>query len=178
MLRDSDLVSIQEVRIKVEKAYAAWQKYRNYSQEQVDAIVERMGAAGRANARRLAELAVEETGYGNAKDKLAKNLLCADLLIRHGGHAQAASATVRNLGRASQVEGVVSWVVASFLRYPLSTRKRKKDRSAEMSRARDRAERPAWLSPWMKRTSVSSETRGRGIFRVLRTSTSLRMSLS
>ena len=82
MLRDSDLVSIQEVRIKVEKAYAAWQKYRNYPQEQVDAIVERMGAAGRANARRLAELAVEETGYGNAKDKLAKNLLCADLLIR------------------------------------------------------------------------------------------------
>jgi len=82
MLRDPDLISIQEVRTKVEKAYAAWQKYRNYSQEQVDAIVERMGAAGRAHARRLAELAVEETGYGNAKDKLAKNLLCADLLIR------------------------------------------------------------------------------------------------
>ncbi|MFV1157670.1 IS110 family transposase, partial [Klebsiella pneumoniae] len=29
---------------------------------------------------RLAELAAEETGYGNAKDKLAKNLLAADLL--------------------------------------------------------------------------------------------------
>lgn len=80
MLEDKDLVSIQEVRTKVEKAYAAGQRYRVYTQEQVDAIVERMAAAGRAHARRLAELAVEETGYGNADDKLAKNLLCADLL--------------------------------------------------------------------------------------------------
>ncbi|MGA2594023.1 MAG: aldehyde dehydrogenase family protein [Bryobacteraceae bacterium] len=82
MLEDKDLVSIQEVRTKVEKAYAAWLKYRAYSQEQVDAIVERMAAAGRANAQRLAELAVEETGYGNVKDKIAKNLLNADLLPR------------------------------------------------------------------------------------------------
>ena len=65
MLRDPDLVSIQEVRIKVEKAYAAWQKYRNYSQEQVDAIVERMGAAGRANARidRLRRCEVSEAEH-------------------------------------------------------------------------------------------------------------------
>src|SRR5579862_8173868 len=82
MQSDKDRISIEEVQSKVEKAYAAWQKYRSYSQEQVDAIVERMAAAGRAHARRLAELAVEETGYGNAPDKLAKNLLCADLLPR------------------------------------------------------------------------------------------------
>ena len=82
MLEDKDLVSIQEVRTKVDKAYAAWQKYRIYSQAQVDAIVERMAAAGRANAERLAALAVEETGYGNVKDKIAKNLLNADLLPR------------------------------------------------------------------------------------------------
>src|SRR5438046_2735012 len=50
--------------------------------EAADAMVKRMAAAGRANARRFAELAVEETGYGNAKDKLAKNLLNADLLPR------------------------------------------------------------------------------------------------
>ena len=52
MLEDKDLLSIQEVRTKVEKAFAAWQKYRTYSQEQVDAIVERMAAA----ARRVGEL--------------------------------------------------------------------------------------------------------------------------
>src|SRR6266581_1154385 len=82
MLEDKDLVSIQEVRAKVEKAWDASQKYRHFNQEQVDGIVERMAAAARAEAQRLAELAVEETGYGNAKDKLAKNLLCADLLPR------------------------------------------------------------------------------------------------
>jgi len=82
MLADKDLLSIQEVRTKVEKAYSAWQKYRTFSQEQVDAVVERMAAAARANARRLAELAVEETGYGNAKDKYIKNLLNCDWLPR------------------------------------------------------------------------------------------------
>jgi acetaldehyde dehydrogenase (acetylating) len=82
MLTDPDLVSIQEVRSKVEQAYAAWQKYRAFSQEQVDSIVERMAAAARANAQRLAELAVQETGYGNAKDKLSKNLLASDVLPR------------------------------------------------------------------------------------------------
>ena len=79
---DKDLLSIQEVRTKVEKAHAAWQKYRNFTQEQVDNIVERMAAAARANAKQLADLAVEETGYGNAKDKYIKNLLCCDWLPR------------------------------------------------------------------------------------------------
>src|SRR5580704_4655606 len=82
MLADKDLVSIQEVRTKVEKAYAAWQNYRTYSQEQVDAIVERMAAAARIHAKRLADLAVEETGYGNPKDKYIKNLLTSDWLPR------------------------------------------------------------------------------------------------
>jgi acyl-CoA reductase-like NAD-dependent aldehyde dehydrogenase len=57
MLADKDLVSIQEVRDKVAKAYAAWQKYRH--QEQVDNIVEMMATAARAEAQRLAEMAVE-----------------------------------------------------------------------------------------------------------------------
>jgi acetaldehyde dehydrogenase (acetylating) len=82
MLEDKDLVSIQEVRTKVERAYAAWLKYRAYNQQQVDVIVEAMAAAARAGARRLAELAVEETGYGNVRDKISKNLLNADLLPR------------------------------------------------------------------------------------------------
>ncbi len=82
MLQDQDLLSVQEVRTKVEQAYQAWQKYLGYSQEQIDSIVERTAAAARAEAQRLAELAVHETGYGNAKDKFIKNLLASEILPR------------------------------------------------------------------------------------------------
>lgn len=82
MLRDQDLLSIQEVRSKVEKAWAALQRFRGYSQEQVDAIVEHMGEVGRAHALELAEMAVDETSYGNVPDKVVKNLLNADVLPR------------------------------------------------------------------------------------------------
>jgi len=82
MLADKDLLSIQEVRSKVDKAYQASLKYRTYTQQQVDAIVEAAAAAARSNARRLAEMAVEETGYGNAQDKYVKNLLNCDWLPR------------------------------------------------------------------------------------------------
>ena len=82
MLQDQDLLSIQEVRSKVEQAYEAWQKYRSYSQEQIDSIVEAMAAAARAHSQRLAALAVEETTYGNARDKHLKNLLACDILPR------------------------------------------------------------------------------------------------
>jgi acetaldehyde dehydrogenase (acetylating) len=82
MIEDKDLLSIQEVRIKVEKAYSAWLEYRTFSQERIDAVVEGMAAVARANARRLADMAVEETGYGNSQDKYIKNILCADRLPR------------------------------------------------------------------------------------------------
>ncbi len=80
MLIDRDLRSIQEVRTKVQAAYEASLELASYSQEQVDAIVAGMAAAARAGSVRLAAMAVEETGYGNVRDKIAKNLLNCDLL--------------------------------------------------------------------------------------------------
>src|ERR1035441_10326070 len=115
MLADKDLVSIQEVRTKVEKAFAAWQKYRTYSQEQVDAIVERMAAAARAHAKRLADFAVEETGYGNAKDKYIKNLLTSDWLPRRM-RGMKTIGILRELPEEKLVEiGVPMGVVAAIL---------------------------------------------------------------
>ncbi|MDE3164554.1 MAG: aldehyde dehydrogenase family protein [Acidobacteriota bacterium] len=115
MLEDKDLLSVQEVRTKVEKAHAAWQKYRSYSQEQIDAIVERMGAAARANARQLAELAVEETGYGNAKDKYIKNILNCDWLPRRMRGMKTVG-VLRELPEEKIVEyGVPMGVVAAIL---------------------------------------------------------------
>ncbi len=80
MVTDPDLVSIQEVRSKVEQAWSAWTVYRRFTQSHIDSIVEAVASVARDHAQRLAELAVEETGYGNAADKFAKNMLAADLL--------------------------------------------------------------------------------------------------
>ena len=82
MLEDKDLRSIQEVRSKVQSAHEAFQRFQGFSQEQVDHIVANMAAAARAHSESLARMAVEETGYGNVKDKIAKNLLNADLLYQ------------------------------------------------------------------------------------------------
>jgi acyl-CoA reductase-like NAD-dependent aldehyde dehydrogenase len=115
MLEDKDLLSIQEVRSKVDRAYAAWLKYRDCSQQQVDAVVESMAAAARANARRLAEMAVEETGYGNAKDKYVKNLLAADWLPRRMRGMKTVG-VLRELPEEKVVEmGVPVGVVAAIL---------------------------------------------------------------
>ena len=81
-LEDKDLRSVQEVRRKVELAYEAFLEFREFSQEQVDAIIDHAAAAARENSERLARLAVEETGYGNVRDKTIKNLLNCDVLHR------------------------------------------------------------------------------------------------
>ena len=83
MAEDKDQRSVEEVRQKVDAAYAAFLQYRSFSQERVDAIVAHVAAAARANSARLAQLAVEETGYGNVRDKTAKNLLGCDTLHRY-----------------------------------------------------------------------------------------------
>ncbi|MEJ5369980.1 MAG: aldehyde dehydrogenase family protein [Bryobacteraceae bacterium] len=82
MPHEPDALSLEEVRTKVELAHAAWLEYSKCSQEQADAVVEAVAAAGRAEARRLAQMAVDETGMGNVEDKTAKNLLSTDILPR------------------------------------------------------------------------------------------------
>ena len=115
MLQDQDLIAIQEARSKVEAAYAAWEKYRTFSQEQVDAIVEHVAAAGRANALRLAQMALEETGYGNVKDKLVKNLLNADFLPRAMREMKTVG-VIREIPEQKVVEiGVPVGVVAAII---------------------------------------------------------------
>jgi sulfoacetaldehyde dehydrogenase len=59
----------------VERARAAQARYERYSQEQVDEVVTAAGWAimKPENNRRLAELAVRDTGLGNVADKIAKN---------------------------------------------------------------------------------------------------------
>jgi acetaldehyde dehydrogenase (acetylating) len=76
-LRDRDLISIQEARHAVERAHEAQKKFAAFSQQQVDAVVEACANAATEAGESLARLAVEETGYGNVPDKIAKNRLAS-----------------------------------------------------------------------------------------------------
>ncbi len=71
---DQDLQSIAATRRATELAWEAYQKFRQFEREQIDAIVDAMAAAIEPESRRLGELAVEETGCGNVEDKRLKNL--------------------------------------------------------------------------------------------------------
>lgn len=70
---DNDLLSIQEARICIERAREAAATLLNFSQAQLDHIVEQLSAAIEKHSDQLAERSVEETGYGSVIDKKIKN---------------------------------------------------------------------------------------------------------
>jgi len=74
---DADLKSIAAARRSAETAFAAYQQFLGTDPAHVDAIVDAMACAIEPEAKRLGEMAVEETGYGNVPDKRVKNLFNA-----------------------------------------------------------------------------------------------------
>ena len=74
---DRDLASIAEARALARRAKTAQAVLAEFSQPQVDAIVDAMAAAVTPQAESLARLAVEETGYGVVADKTRKNLFAS-----------------------------------------------------------------------------------------------------
>ena len=75
---DKDLRSVQETRTLLCQAEAAFQTLRTFRQEQLDAITEAISRAGSENAAMLGKMACEETGFGNARDKEAKNRFASE----------------------------------------------------------------------------------------------------
>ena len=71
---DKDLTSIAEARALARAARQAQPLLAELSQEQIDRIVTMMAEVVTAHAEALAQLAVEETGYGVVADKVQKNL--------------------------------------------------------------------------------------------------------
>jgi len=71
---DRDLASIAEARALARRAKQAWRTLAEFSQTQIDAIVDAMAEAATGQAEAFARLAVEETGYGVVEDKIQKNL--------------------------------------------------------------------------------------------------------
>ena len=74
---DKDLRSIQEVRDLLERAWTAQRALAAMDQEDLDRVTAAISKAGAEQARRLAQIAVEETGYGRVEDKTLKNRFAA-----------------------------------------------------------------------------------------------------
>ena len=79
---DADLDSIREARTLARRARAAQTRLAELTQEQVDRIVAAAASAAAAQAAPFAQMAVEETGYGNEADKVRKNLFAAETIHR------------------------------------------------------------------------------------------------
>ena len=75
---DKDLAARQEARLLCKQAENAQRILAGFEQEKLDAIVKAVYKAFSAAAVELAELAVRETGFGNAADKVTKNRFASE----------------------------------------------------------------------------------------------------
>ena len=82
MILDRDLQSIQKVRNLIARAKEAEKILAAFSQERLDAICEAIADACMEHGAELARQAAEETGFGNAEDKVIKNRLGSGLRSR------------------------------------------------------------------------------------------------
>jgi acetaldehyde dehydrogenase (acetylating) len=70
---DKDLLSVQEARTMVERAFEAQKIWANATQQQVDRVCAAMAQAAFLGAERLGRMAAEETGFGVPEHKKLKN---------------------------------------------------------------------------------------------------------
>jgi acetaldehyde dehydrogenase (acetylating) len=75
---ERDSPSVLEARSLAARAKAAAPILAEFTQEQIDRIVDAVAAAARSRVEEFARLAVEETGFGVVADKVAKNRFAAE----------------------------------------------------------------------------------------------------
>jgi len=101
---DKDLAARQEARLLCRQADAAQEKLASFDQTQLDRIVEAMAQAFSAAAVELAELAVRETGFGNAEDKVIKNRFASQTVA-------AAIRDMKTVGVLKELPGEKLWEI-------------------------------------------------------------------
>ena len=79
-MADYDLRSIQEARDLARLGEIAAIKLSNFTEDQIDKILQNMVRVAKENETILAKMAVEETGFGKVKDKAYKNHMASVLL--------------------------------------------------------------------------------------------------
>jgi acetaldehyde dehydrogenase (acetylating) len=112
---DKDLQSIQAARDLVEAAHRAQARLAAFEQAKIDAICEAMAQAAQRGSMRLAQLAHEESGYGNPADKNVKNLFAA-VDIHNYFKGLKTVGVVRDTGSIVEIaapRGVVAAIVPS-----------------------------------------------------------------
>lgn len=72
-LSEKDMLSVEEARLMVERAYSAQKIWGAATQQQVDRVCEAMAQAAFLGAERLGRLAAEETRFGVPEHKKLKN---------------------------------------------------------------------------------------------------------
>ena len=101
---DKDLKARQEARDLARQAEVAQKLLTRMDQEKLDKIVEAAAAAFSAAATELAELAVRETGFGNAEDKVVKNRFASETVAK-------AVRGMKTVGVLKEVPGEKLWEV-------------------------------------------------------------------
>lgn len=79
-IKDVDLISIQETRDLVEKAYEAQKGFEKLDQEKTNNVVNSLARVLYENSEYLAKLACETTKFGRWEDKKTKNILASEIL--------------------------------------------------------------------------------------------------
>src|SRR5262249_48150255 len=77
MISDKDLFSRQQARLLANKAKEASLILAQFSQAQIDTVIDAVAAAADKEAETLAQMAVDETTYGKASEKVLKNRLAS-----------------------------------------------------------------------------------------------------
>ncbi|MGE7693691.1 aldehyde dehydrogenase family protein [Lysinibacillus sp. NPDC094177] len=103
MIKDQDLLSIQEARDAVTAASIAQKKFSSFSQEQVNRIIEAIAKDAYEQAENLAILAVTETQMGVIEHKKIKNELASKGVYESIRHERTVG-TIYEDAAAQQVE--------------------------------------------------------------------------
>lgn len=112
---EKESAAAREARGLVEAAHAAQAVLARFDQRKVDRICEAMVRAAVAEAGRLGEMAVEETGFGVAADKREKNRFAAEGVWERFRDTRTVGVLSRSRGvvEVASPRGVVAGIVPS-----------------------------------------------------------------
>jgi acetaldehyde dehydrogenase (acetylating) len=115
MSADKDLLSVQQARDLVERAYKAHGEIVGFDQAKIDRICETMAKAVLREAARLGAMAVEETGFGVPDDKREKNRFAAEDVWNYfrGLRTVGVVSETKDVVEIASPRGVVAGIVPS-----------------------------------------------------------------